>query len=291
MHFLFWNFLEEENENHFLCCLSLESLDAWTPTQVLVYSNSDFAFQLFRKISSSESHQGDRSNIAFSPLCISSAFAMRALGTKDNTLDQILKGLDFRGAGHQMEIGKFLSVQNQLNPEKQFLNGLKNFYGGDLFGENFNNTAATEQHINSYIKRKTRGKISKLVDEVDPITEILLISYIYMKVHSTSFSSDKPGLHCILNVTQKSFFDSNINVYIPKYLVSGEIKLKNIMYSMGVADVFIDQPIHKAVIMIDEKETEASTATSRDLVLFIAIVQEQNTESILFMKNGRLSQL
>ncbi|KAG8126460.1 hypothetical protein E2320_021565, partial [Naja naja] len=103
---------------------------ARTPMQVLVDSNSDFAFKLLRKISSSESYQGDRSN---------------------------------------------------LYPEKQFLNGLKNFYGGDTFWENFNNNAATEQHINSCIKRKTRGKISKLVDEVDPITEILLISYIYMK--------------------------------------------------------------------------------------------------------------
>ncbi|ETE60345.1 Serpin A12, partial [Ophiophagus hannah] len=168
---------------------------ARTPMQVLVDSNSDFAFKLFRKISSSESHQGDRSNVVFSPLCISSAFTMLALGAKDNTLDQILKGLDFRpseiqermiheglhelthmlnngGAGHQMEIGKCLFVQNQLYPEKQFLNGLKSFFGGDIFWENFNNTAATEQQINSYIKRKTHGKISKLVDEVDPITEI-----------------------------------------------------------------------------------------------------------------------
>lgn len=62
-----------------------------------------------------------------------------------------------------------------------------------------------------------------------------------MKVHSTSFSSDKPGLHCILNVIQKSFFDSAINVYIPKCQVSGEIKLKNIMYSLGVADIFTDK--------------------------------------------------
>uniref|UniRef100_A0A8C6VC70 Thyroxine-binding globulin n=1 Tax=Naja naja TaxID=35670 RepID=A0A8C6VC70_NAJNA len=158
---------------------------ARTPMQVLVDSNSDFAFKLLRKISSSESYQGDRSNVVFSLLCISSAFTMLALGAKDNTLDQILKGLDFslvkrrtrgdmiavsqnlRGCHREegMEIGKCLFVQNQLYPEKQFLNGLKNFYGGDTFWENFNNNAATEQHINSCIKRKTRGKISKLVDE------------------------------------------------------------------------------------------------------------------------------
>ncbi|XP_070787635.1 alpha-1-antitrypsin-like [Pituophis catenifer annectens] len=366
---------------------------ARTPMQVLVDSNSDFAFKLFRKVSSSESHQGGRSksNVVLSPLCISSAFAMLALGAKDNTLDQILKGLDFRpseiqermihegfrelthmlnngGAGHQMEIGKCLFVQNQLYPEEQFLSGLKNFYGGDIFWENFKNAAATEQHINSYIKRKTRGKISKLVDEVDPNTEILLISYIYMKAkwkkpfnpkytekhnfyvntntvvkvpmmfqmgmfeigrddekfctilkmpyegHTAAYFilPDKGQLESVASslsrgVLQKwknTLVKSSINLYIPKCQVSGEIKLKNIMYSLGVTDIFTDkadlsgvtgQPqhrlseaIHKAVIMIDEKGTEASAATSMDMVPlsapivitfnrpFIIVIEEQN---------------
>ncbi|XP_013925635.1 PREDICTED: alpha-1-antitrypsin-like [Thamnophis sirtalis] len=374
--------------------------DARTPIQVLVDSNSDFAFKLFREVSSSESHQGGRSksNAVFSPLCISSAFAMLALGAKDNTLDQILKGLDFRpseipermihegfrdltcmlnngGVGHQMEIGKCLFVQNQLYPEEQFLSGLKNLYGGDIFWENFKNTAATEQHINSYIKRKTRGKISKLVDEVNPITEVLLVSYIYMKAkwkkpfnpkyteehnfyvnthtvvkvpmmfqmgmfeigrdeenfctilkmpyegHTAAYFilPDKGQLervasslsHGVLQKWKSILSKSSINVYIPKCLVSGEIKLKNIMNSLGVADVFTDkadlsgvtgQPhhrlseaIHKAVIMIDEKGTEASAATSMDIVPlsapivikynspFILIIQEQKTQSIIFI--------
>ncbi|KAK9409466.1 SERPINA12: Serpin A12 [Crotalus adamanteus] len=143
---------------------------AQIPIQVLVNSNSDFAFKIFRKVSSRESQQGGRSkgNVAFSPLGISSAFAMMALGAKNNTSDQILKGLDFRpseiqermihegfreltrmlnngGAGHQMEIGKCLFVQNQLYPEQRFLKGLKNFYGGDIFWENFKKLSSTSK--------------------------------------------------------------------------------------------------------------------------------------------------
>ncbi|XP_070589684.1 LOW QUALITY PROTEIN: serpin A12-like [Erythrolamprus reginae] len=374
--------------------------DAQTPMQVLVNSNSYFAFKLFRKVSSSESHQGgiSKNNVVLSPLCISSAFAMLALGARDNTLDQILKGLDFRASeiqermihegfcelmhmlnnrrvGHQMEIGKCLFVQNQLYPEERFLCGLKNLYRGDIFWENFKNSAATEQHINSYIKRKTHGKISKLVNEINPMTEILLISYIYMKVkwkkpfnpkytkednfYVNSYTVVKvpmmfqsgmfeigrddekfctilkmpyegdtvayfilpdkgqlervaSSLSCkVLQKWKSRLSNSSIDVYIPKCLVSGEIKLKNIMNSLGVTDVFTDkadlsgvtgQPqhrlseaIHKAVIMIDEKGTEASAATSMDMVSlskpvaiclnrpFIVIIEEQKTQSLIFM--------
>ncbi|XP_063149812.1 serpin A12-like [Candoia aspera] len=376
--------------------------DAQMPIHVLVNSNSDFAFKFFRKVFYSGSQQGGpgKNNIVLSPIIISSAFAMLALGAKDNTLDQILKGLDFRPskiqermihegfhelmnmlnngeAGYQMEMGKCLFVQNQLHPEQQFLNGLKNMYGGDIYFENFKNAAETEQHINSYIERKTHGKISKLVNGIDPITEILLISYIYMKAkwkkpfnpkftkehnfyvnpyvvvkvpmmfqmgmfeigrdderfcsilkipyegHTAAYFilPDKgqlervaSSLSCGVLQTWKSMLSkSSVNVYIPKCLVSGEMKLKDIMYSMGVTDVFTDkadlsgitgQPqhrlseaIHKAVIMIDERGTEASAATSMDLVPmsiptimrynrpFILIIQEQKTQSILFMAN------
>ncbi|KAM6467364.1 alpha-1-antitrypsin-like [Liasis olivaceus] len=372
------------------------------PIQVLVNSNSDFAFKFFRKVFFSGSKKGgtDKNNVVFSPMCISSAFAMLALGAKDNTLDQILKGLDFKpseiresmihegfcelmhmlnngGAGHQMEMGKCLFVQNQLHPEQQFLNGLKNMYGGDIYLENFKNTAETQQHINSYIERKTHGKISKLVNGIDPITEILLISYIYMEAkwkkpfnpkyteehnfyvnpyvvvkvpmmfqmgmfelgrdderfctilkmpyegHIAAYFilPDKgqlervaSSLSCGVLRTWKSILSKrSVNVYIPKCLVSGEIKLKDVMYSMGMVDVFTDkadlsgitgQPqhrlseaIHKAVIMIDERGTVASAATSMDLVPmsmptimkydrpFIFIIQEQKTQSILFMAN------
>ncbi|MGH0154518.1 UNVERIFIED_CONTAM: hypothetical protein FKN15_029846 [Acipenser sinensis] len=54
----------------------------------LASKNIDFAMNLYRKIAS----QND-DNIFFSPLCISSAFAMLSLGAKGNTYDQIIKGL------------------------------------------------------------------------------------------------------------------------------------------------------------------------------------------------------
>ncbi|XP_042316553.1 alpha-1-antitrypsin-like [Sceloporus undulatus] len=378
----------------------LSQRSAHMPSQVLVNSNSDFAFKFFREVSSNGGprHYSRKKNIVFSPMCISSAFAMLALGARANTLDQILRGLDFRpseiqeqnihegfhdliymlnngGSGLQVEMGNCLFVQNKLHPQEQFLNGLRNIYGGDIYMENFKNTAETEQHINNYVERKTHGKIAKLVDEVDPITEILLVSYMYLKAkwkkpfnpkytephnfyvdpytvvqvpmmfqmgmfeagHDDERSCtvvkmpydgqaaayfilpdkgqvDKvaSSLSCgALRTWKRVLKKSSVNVYLPKCKATGELNLKDIMYTMGVVDVFTDradlsgitgQPqhrlsdaIHKAMMLIDERGTEASAASAMDLVPmstpsiikfdrpFIAMVVHENTESILFM--------
>ncbi|XP_061469243.1 alpha-1-antitrypsin-like [Rhineura floridana] len=370
------------------------------PNQVLVNSNSDFAFKFFRQVSSNGGHRDSsgKKNIVFSPMCISLAFAMLALGARANTLNQILTGLDFKpseiqekmihegfhdliymltngGSGLQVEMGNCLFVQNQLHPQEQFLNELRNIYGGDIYLENFKNTAETEQHINNYIERKTHGKISKLVDGVNPVTEILLVSYIYMKAkwkkpfdpkyteerdfyvdpytvvkvpmmfqmgmfetghddersctilklpyegHAAAYFilPDKGQLERVasslscgaLRTWKKILSQSSVNLYLPRCLASGELNLKDIMYTMGVIDVFTDradltgitgQPqhrlsgaIHKAMMMIDERGTEASAASSMDLVPmsmptivtfdspFIVMVVDEHTNSILFM--------
>ncbi|XP_016846249.1 alpha-1-antitrypsin [Anolis carolinensis] len=370
------------------------------PNQVLVNSNFDFAFKFFREVSSNrgQGYHSRRKNIVFSPMCISSAFAMLALGARANTLDQILRGLDFRpseiqektihesfhdliymlnnaGPGLQMEMGNCLFVEKKLHPQEQFLYGLRNIYGGDIYLENFKNTVETEQHINDYVERKTHGKIARLVDGVDPITEILLISYMYLKAkwkkpfnpkytemqnfyidsynvvkvpmmfqmgmfeagrddersctvlkmpyegHAAAYFilPDKGQLDKVarslscgaLRAWKKILTKSSVNVYLPKCMAIGELHLKDIMYTMGVVDVFTDkadlsgitgQPrhrlseaIHKAMMLIDERGTEAAAASSMDLVPmstptvlkfnmpFIAMVVEENTESILFM--------
>uniref|UniRef100_A0A670HXB1 Thyroxine-binding globulin n=1 Tax=Podarcis muralis TaxID=64176 RepID=A0A670HXB1_PODMU len=353
-----------------------------TPNQVLVNSNSDFAFKFFRQVSSNGGNRGSpfKKNIVFSPMCISTAFAMLALGARANTLDQILRGLDFKpseiqermihegfhnliyslsngGSGLQMEMGNCLFVQNELHPQPQFLRELRNIYGGEIYMENFKNTAVTEEHINQYVKMKTHGKISKLVDGVDPITEILLVSYIYMKGKTTKWKKpfdpkytteqnfyvdpytivkvpmmfqmgmfetgyDNERLCTVLKLPYKghaaSYFilpdkgtDGEGDVYLPRCLASGELNLKDIMYTMGVVDVFTDradlsgitgQPqhrlsgaLHKAMMMIDERGTEAAAASSMDMVPmsmptivkfnepFITMVVDEPTNSILFM--------
>uniref|UniRef100_A0A8D0CCR0 Thyroxine-binding globulin n=1 Tax=Salvator merianae TaxID=96440 RepID=A0A8D0CCR0_SALMN len=363
--------------SHFLF-LNLSITEGIRPSEILVNSNSDFAFKFFKEVSSNGGlrDSSGKKNLIFSPMCISSAFAMLALGARANTLDQILRGLNFRpteiperkihegfhdliymlnngNSGLQVEMGNCLFVQNKLHPQDQFLNALRNIYGGDIYMENFKNTRETEQHINSYVERKTHGKISKLVDGVDPITEILLVSYIYMKAkwkkpfnpkHTEAHDfyvdpytvrsctvlklpydgqgaayfilpdkgqMDRVATSLSIGALQSWKGILSVNIYIPKCLVSGELNLKDIMYTMGIVDVFTDradlsgitgQPrhrlsnaIHKAMIVIDEKGTEAAAGTSMDIIPmsvptilklekpFIMMIVDECTNTILFM--------
>lgn len=177
-----------------------------SPNEIVVGTNNNFAFKFFQR-AASDGDQRDNSgnkNLVLSPMCISSAFAMVALGARSETLDQILRGLNFKPAeiternihegfrdliymlnsgnsGLLMETGCCLFVQNKLHPQPGFLYGLRNIYRGDIYMENFKDTGETTQHINSYVEQKTHGKISKFMDRVDPLTEILLVSFFYMK--------------------------------------------------------------------------------------------------------------
>ncbi|XP_060117879.1 serpin A12-like [Heteronotia binoei] len=371
-----------------------------SPNEIVVGTNTNFAFKFF-KVAASNGDQRDNSgkkNLVFSPMCISSSFAMMALGARAKTLDQILKGLSFKpteiaernihegfhdliymlnsgNSGLRVEMGCCLFVENKLHPQPDFLNGLRNIYGGDIYMENFKNTAETMQHINGYVERKTHGKISKLIDRVDPVTEILMVSFFYMKAnwkkpfnpkytvphefyvdpHTAikvpmmfqmgmfEYGRDDQRACTILKMPYQGHADayfilpdkgemdrvisslsneavqswktilqrSSVNVYIPKCTVYGELNLKDIMYSMGIVDLFtanadlsgitgqpqhrVNGAIHKAVMVIDEKGTEASAASAMDLVPmsmprvfkanspFMTMVVEESSGSIIFL--------
>ncbi|XP_048342381.1 serpin A12-like [Sphaerodactylus townsendi] len=375
-----------------------------TPNEIVGRTNSNFAFK-FLKIAASNGDQRDNSgkkNLVFSPMCISSAFAMLALGARSETLDQILTGLNFKpteiaeqnihegfhdliymlnngSSGLHIEMGSCLFVQNKLHPQPNFLYGLRNIYRGDIYMENFRNAAETIQHVNSYVEKKTHGKISKLVDRVDPVTEILMVSFFYMKgnwkkpfnpkyTELREFYVDPYTVMKVPTMFQMGMFEngrddqractilkmpyeghadayiilpdkgqmdrvvrslsneavqawkrilhkSSVDVYMPKSKVYGELNLKDIMYSIGIVDVFTEkadlsgitgQPqhrvngaIHKAVMVIDERGTEASAASAMDLVPmsmpirfevnrpFLAMIVERKTACIIFM--GKIS--
>lgn len=168
------------------------------PWQSVRNSVCQFACCFYKEISSRENN----GNVFFSPLSISTAFAMLTLGARSDTLTQILKVLCFnprqisesdihegyrqlmqvvnrRNAGLQLNMGNVLFVLDQLKPQEKFLSNLRNFYEGEAYPMNFKKADQAQQKINEYVARRTNGKIKDLVNNLDPLTEILLISYIY----------------------------------------------------------------------------------------------------------------
>lgn len=169
-----------------------------TPQQTVGNSVCQFACCFYKEISSRE----NSGNIFFSPLSISTAFAMLTLGARSDTLTQILRVLSFnpretseneihegyrqliqmvnrKNEGLQLNMGNVLFVLDQLKPQDKFLSNLRNFYEGEVYPMNFKRADQAQIKINEYVAGRTNGKIKDLISNLDPLTEILLISYIY----------------------------------------------------------------------------------------------------------------
>lgn len=166
----------------------------------LVSSNADFAFSFYKLVASEAADK----NIFFSPVSMSSSFAILALGAKAVTLTQILEGLGFNlqkiqeqkihegfcqllhmlnrsDSEFQLSLGNALFIEETLKPLQKFLDDVKSFYESEVFSTDFNNSVGAENQINSYIKEKTNGKIVKLVENLDPLTAMVLVNYVFFK--------------------------------------------------------------------------------------------------------------
>lgn len=129
---------------------------------------------------------------------------MLALGAKSVTLTQILEGLAFNLKKTQdqeihegfcqllhmlnrsdsdlhLSLGNTLFIEETLKPLQKFLDDAKSFYQSEVLSADFNNSSGAENQINSYIEEKTNGKIVKLVENLDPLTAMVLVNYVFFK--------------------------------------------------------------------------------------------------------------
>ncbi|XP_015267758.1 PREDICTED: alpha-1-antichymotrypsin-like, partial [Gekko japonicus] len=174
-----------------------------TRYQKIAQINSDFAFRLYKLIASDPAHQ----NIFFSPLSISTALALLALGAKAETHHQIINGLGFNlsdteeneihGAFKlivhtlnqpnnktQVNMGNALFIEESMPLLPTFLNDVQTLYEAEGVPTNFKNcaaAAAAADEINDYVKNKTNGKITQAVEGLDKDTLMVLVNYIFFK--------------------------------------------------------------------------------------------------------------
>ncbi|NXC69663.1 A1AT2 antiproteinase, partial [Anhinga anhinga] len=163
-------------------------------------SNADFAFRFYKQV---REEVGNK-NILFSPLSISTAFAMLSLGARSNTLRQLHKGLAFNltemeeqeiheGFQHllqllndphrevQLSMGNALFIDDRLKLLQKFLDDVTNFYYSEAISNNFQNSPEAIKKINNYIETKTHGKIVGLFKSLEPDTIMVLVNYIFFK--------------------------------------------------------------------------------------------------------------
>ncbi|XP_027010797.1 alpha-1-antitrypsin homolog isoform X1 [Tachysurus fulvidraco] len=162
--------------------------------------NADFAFSLYNKLSNQADAKGK--NIFFSPLSISMALSMLALGAKGETHSQIfstlgyssftedqvneayehlLHMLDHSQEAMLLETGGGLAVRDGFKPADKFLKDLQHFYHAEAFTVDFSKPDIAVQEVNKFIAKKTRDTITDMVKSLDQDTIMVLINYIYFR--------------------------------------------------------------------------------------------------------------
>ncbi|MDD9974985.1 MAG: serpin family protein [Candidatus Poribacteria bacterium] len=163
----------------------------------VVAANTQFGFNLFNDIRKTEQNK----NIFISPFSISIALAMTLNGASGETEQAMtnalqLQGLDseainagYAGLRHNLQTSDpkvILAIANSLwarqdVPFKQdFLQRNTQFFGAEVSTLDFTdpNTLTT---INQWVNTNTNGKITKILDEINPDAVLFLINAIYFK--------------------------------------------------------------------------------------------------------------
>lgn len=165
----------------------------------LVFSNTKFAFNIFKELSVEDKNK----NIFISPLSISIALAMTYNGAEGTTKDAMARALQLGNMSLEEINQGYLNLIDSLeNVDKQvqlgiadsiwirdsfeplvkldFTQRVKEYYESEVFTRDFGNPQ-TPDEINAWISNKTNEKIDKMVDEIDPELVMFLINAIYFK--------------------------------------------------------------------------------------------------------------
>lgn len=166
----------------------------------LTFKNTDFAMNLYRKVSSFHDK-----NIIFSPLSISTSFAALLLASGGVTHEEILNALNLhqleradqpellprlfqllnenvtQNGSLKLDQSMVLFMHSQFEAEKVFEDKVKEFFGADIKRVDFGDTKGAIGRINDYIKLKTHDKIVNMISTLDPATRLMLINIIFFQ--------------------------------------------------------------------------------------------------------------
>lgn len=168
--------------------------------QAVVTGNSEFAMDLYKKISVSDSNN----NIFFSPFSISTALSMTYAGARGNTAKQMADTMHFRlvpselhpafgdlaaalqsdNKGYRLEIANALWGQEGYEFQPDFLALIQKYYNGGFNTVDFvDQTEVSRGIINRWVEQKTNDKIRDLLPQgsLTSLTRLVLTNAIYFK--------------------------------------------------------------------------------------------------------------
>jgi serpin B len=185
----------------------------------LVAAHTQFGFKLFENIAK---HDADK-NIFVSPSSVAFALAMIYTGASGETQQAMAKALELHGMSLpemdqanaalraalasadpkvQLNIANSLWARKGITFKPEFIKRNQDFYGAEVSALDFTSPAT----INDWVKRKTSGKIDKIVETIPSDAILYVINAVYFKgVWAQPFDKNKTkdGPFTLLNGAKK----------------------------------------------------------------------------------------
>jgi serine protease inhibitor len=199
----------------------------------IVESSNKFGFKLFSEVL--KDGKGEN-NVFISPSSVAIALAMTYNGASGSTQQAMAKTLELQGmnlpeinssyaavlkqlldnqdAKIQLSIANSLWANQDVSFAPDFLKRTQDFYQAKVSNLNFKDAAASNI-INNWIKENTKGKITKIVEKIEPNQVLFLINAIYFKGNWTNE------------------FDKSKTAQYPFYITSGRRKQHSMMSQEG----------------------------------------------------------
>ncbi|HSQ19118.1 MAG TPA: serpin family protein [Blastocatellia bacterium] len=163
----------------------------------LVSANTRFGFKLFSGVAKQDAGK----NVFISPASVGLALAMTYNGAVGETKQGMERALEVQGMNHdelnrayaelkatlenpdpkvELTIANSLWAKKGITFNPDFIQRNKQFYGAEVTALDFGDPNAPAI-INSWVAHNTKGKIDKIVDQIDVQSILFLINAIYFK--------------------------------------------------------------------------------------------------------------
>lgn len=171
-------------------------IDLTTKGHDVIKASNGFGIDLFRETAS-----GDSQNLMLSPLSASTALTMLLNGCNADTYDQIRNMLGYEGLtteeineAYNSLIGQLLTIDPEIqlslanavwyrqnfSVKQSFLGTMDSSFDATVEALDFSKPASLET-INNWAKDNTRGKIPKVLNEINPDHVMFLMNALYFK--------------------------------------------------------------------------------------------------------------
>lgn len=166
-----------------------------TMTQQISQANTEFGFKLFKNLV-----QNTKDNVFVSPASLIFGLSLLYNGASGQTQQDMAKSLGLNGLSLedinqsnlallntlqkqdqiQLNIANSLWTRQEIKFNESFLNNSRQFYQAEISRLNFSDPKSVKI-INLWVSDRTQGKITEIIDQIQPEDVLFLINAIYFK--------------------------------------------------------------------------------------------------------------